>query len=545
MIYNVPEYRIVDGSVCIVGNSCQDISVLILDLELVLTICQVTSSERLGTADCVLTLCVVEVHKCVSKLELIAEELLDKCQLSFRFCIYANFDQTLLVVMERCCDLEDCGIICHTVVGVCSVLVLHSAFRNDLADCVIVLSIFYIAMLVLIHAVKVILDQVECDRTFSRIGLGVYRFNNIFECFICALEIEREVISIQESSKQSLFCIQLQCAFCMVLVMEVISFALLDGDIELRYARFDFYIRRCNGYVQSDLCRVIRKVCLSVIDLFDRVGEAILKVFNPVDCDDDHIVLGIIYGACFCLVVHNVSECRILDGLSGVAIIDHVRALDSCDLMAASLIRDLLADDELKFFVLRQAVCEFLGAGDALLAPCLVVVRELSTGVCCHGHIQLRYIGLDLFFGHFYSYVDRIYGCTVIRNTRLSANIFFHCVSSCQIFFKVFLARIGLDHSGQVSIRIFFCRKSQINCIRIYYILEDRVLDHAVCIIHYCTDGFSSSISNCECELFCLNLTAIQEFDSFSCIFAFCSVGVNEVHILSICRSCFHIHVKN
>ena len=173
MVHNIPEYRIVDGSVCLVGNSSQNISVLILDVELVFTLCQFTASESLASADRVLTFCVVEVHKRVTKLELIAKELLDECQLSFGFRFYAYFDQTLLVVMECRCDVEDRGIICNTIVGVSSILVLHCTFRNDLADCVIVVGIYYKAVLVRIHAVKVILDQVECDRPFLSIGLGV------------------------------------------------------------------------------------------------------------------------------------------------------------------------------------------------------------------------------------------------------------------------------------------------------------------------------------------------------------------------------------
>ena len=395
MVHNVPECRILDVALCVIADCRQNISVCILDLELVLSLCQVAASESLGSADCVLSFCVVEVLERVTKLELITFVLIEECHSSSRFRFYSYYDQTLLVVMECCSDLEDSGIICHTVVSECSIIVRLCTFRDDLADCVIVLGIFYIAVLVLIHAVKVILDQVECNRILN-IFLGVYFFNNVFECLIRTVEFEFEVSTVQDSSKQSLFCIQLQCAFCMVLVIEVVSFAVNDLDIELLYVRFDLFTRRCYSYAQSDLCRIIRKVCLSVIDLSDLVGEAILKILDPVDSDDDHILLGIIYGARCCLVVHNVPESRILDGLSGVVSIDHISVFDFGDLFAI-----LAADDKLKFFVLRQAVGELLVAEDLLLAPCLVVVREYN--VVCFGlsfHIQLGCIVCIDFHSH-------------------------------------------------------------------------------------------------------------------------------------------------
>ena len=511
MVHDVPECRIQDVAVCVIADGRQNSSFCILDVELVLSFFQLAASESLGSADRVLTLCVVEVLERVSKCKLKSLEQVVECQFSIGFRFYAYLDQALLVVMECCCDLEDRGIICHTVVGVCSVLVLHCTGRNDLTDRVIILSILYIAVLVLIHAVKVILDQVECDRSILLIVLGVYIFNNVFECLIRAVEFECEVSGVQDPSKQSLFCIQLQCAFCMVLVMEVISIAVLDLDIELLYAVFDLFTRRCNSHIQGDLCRVIREVILSVINLGDRVGEAILKIFDPVDSDNDHILLGIIYGAFLCLVVHNVSECRILDGPSGVGSVDHVRALDSCDLSI------LAADDELKFFVLRQTVCELLGAGDILLASCLVIVLKLGLGICCNLYIQLGYAFLKLILGHLNSHFDGIYGCSVISDAGLSVAVYValklsHFVLSCQVFLKIFLAVVDLGHCDQVSFRIFFCPKSQIVRIRIHNIPENRILDHAGCIIDYCSKDFSGLIRDLKRELFILKHTAIQEF---------------------------------
>ena len=522
MVHDVPECRIQDVAVCVIADGRQNSSFCILDVELVLSFFQLAASESLGSADRVLTLCVVEVLERVSKCKLKSLEQVVECQFSIGFRFYAYLDQALLVVMECCCDLEDRGIICHAVVGVCSVLVLHCTGRNDLTDRVIILSILYIAVLVLIHAVKVILDQVECDRSILLIGLSINCINDFFECLIRTLEVECEVVPVQEPSEQSLFCIQLQCAFCMVLVMEVISFAVLDLDIELLYARFDFFSRRCHGYVQSDLCCVIREVILTVIDLSDLVGEAILKILDPVDSDNDHILLGIIYGACFCLVVHYVSESRILDGPSGVGSVDHVRALDSCDLSI------LAADDELKFFVLRQTVCELLGAGDALLAPCLVVVREYN--VVCFGlsfHIQNGCIvRIDL-----HSHIDGLLrGFIICDADSCTDDLFCSVGSALKLFHVVVSDRDGL----QISICVFCCCPARFK-VRINNILELRICDHAMLIICYFTKLCSVCSLDHELEFFCFDDTAAQVFRSGDRLGnSLCFVGIHKIDFL--CR---------
>ena len=109
--------------------------------------------------------------------------------------------------MKRCCDVEDSGIVCHTVVGVCPILVLHCTFRNGFADRVMNVSIHYMAILILVHVIQRVIDLFKYDLAVLVIVLGLKDFTFLI------LQVECELSFVQDPAEQCLFRLEFECSF--------------------------------------------------------------------------------------------------------------------------------------------------------------------------------------------------------------------------------------------------------------------------------------------------------------------------------------------
>ena len=371
MVDHILECRICDRSISFVLN-CRNYTVGVGDLEAELICCDLAASECLAACEVSLALCCVEVHKCVSKFERILLEQCIERQLSIGFRRYSYLDQALLVVMKRCCDVEDSGIICHTVVGVCPILVLHCTFRNGFADRVMNVSIHNMAILILVHVIQRVIDLVKYDLAGLVIVLGLKDFTFLI------LQVECELSFVQDPAEQCLFCLEFECSFSRVSISEVVLCALGDLDIQLSCFLVDLFIGRFHVDVQIINFRIISEVRNMLILLRYCVVEACSEVFNCIDNYSDDVAVLVITSSGCTIRIDHILEVRIRNVCADV--------LDLCKYCVAFL------DDKCELSVLRHSGIQPLDAGETILTLGLVGVRELLACLRNCLDIQFRFI---------------------------------------------------------------------------------------------------------------------------------------------------------